>query len=97
MLIFQLETAMSKPTLLTNPKNDQENPEINSSILFQTKPSFTKGLVKSFNLFGSLNTHRKLTSSSDYNSLKQDWLLVGSDLWEALNIYGQKQRNLKRS
>lgn len=65
----------------------------NNSLLYE-KPSFLRGIVRAFDLFGvTKNNYREIKEPilSD-TSIKRDWETVGQDLSDAIIRYRQENK-----
>lgn len=66
---------------------------MSSDFLF-VRPSFTRGLARAFDLFGSLDCYNWSRSGeeADGRAMASDWSAVGSDLASAMAVFGRAPR-----
>lgn len=64
---------------------------MSSDYLF-VRPSFTRGLARTLDLAGSLDSYNWAGSGQEADALaaRVDWCLVGADLVDAMREYGAK-------
>ncbi|MCK5416665.1 hypothetical protein KAI92_04525 [Candidatus Parcubacteria bacterium] len=64
----------------------------NSTFLF-ARPSFIEGVSRVMDLGGTMQVYNnsKTENEADFKALKKDWEIVGKDIFDAINKYGQKK------
>lgn len=55
------------------------------------RPSFVEGMARLFDFSGSLQTYNGHESGeqADYEAIKQDWQVIGDDIYKSIDNYEQ--------
>ena len=63
-----------------------------------TDPSFTEGYARLIDFWGTLNNYNESETAeeADYRAIRNDWVVVGEDLEEAINLYGRTTESTTR-
>lgn len=76
---------------------DDYRPSITYSYLLFARPSFWEGIARIFDFGGTLQVYNRSRSSvvADANALRSDWRMVGQDIANAIEEYGQEESRNK--
>ncbi len=62
--------------------------------LLKKEPSFADGMAALFDLTpNTLRYNHDRHNEADVNALREDWRVVGNDLWQVLQKYGKSKSN----
>jgi len=73
----------------------KNKPYLQSSPLY-TKPSVSKGIARTLDVFGTLNEYntQETEEEADTLALERDWKIVGIDLHNSIENYEKEQESL---